>query len=180
MSKIQNNQELVPLMGGFGDGDCAFDQPCKFGYRVESHSVYCDSETSGYRKCHQSWYHGRAVSIIDKCADEDCKYFKANPEYSEDKESLKKEIDEELQRRSNVEIELKRLTAEGWLCHRCHNSFGCNSKTTYCSSGTLVTGMVKIKDGKTYTDEEIDLHFTHDPMDIPLRKECPCFTLKER
>ena len=39
MSKIVKNQEVVPMMGGFSDGDCAFDQPCKFGYRVESHSV---------------------------------------------------------------------------------------------------------------------------------------------
>jgi hypothetical protein len=179
MSKIVKNQELVPLMGGFGDGDCAFDQPCKFGYRVESHSVYCDNEKSGYRKCHASWYHGRAISIIDKCADEDCKYFKPNPNFIEDKDELAKEVTATLKDRKKRQDWHNKKVAEGWLCPKCKESFGCNDKTTLCLCGTLVTGMVKIKDGKQYTDEEVDLHFTHNPMDVPIRKECPCFSIQE-
>ena len=35
--------------------DCAFDQPCAHGYRVETHAVYCHNEGWLYapRKCHR-------------------------------------------------------------------------------------------------------------------------------
>lgn len=38
------------------DDDCAFDQPCYFGHRVESHAVYChnDAWSDGPRKCCRS------------------------------------------------------------------------------------------------------------------------------
>ena len=36
--------------------DSAFDQPCAFGYRVETHAVYCHNDKWLYapRKCHRS------------------------------------------------------------------------------------------------------------------------------
>lgn len=36
-----------------GDDDCAFDQPCYFGHRVETHAVYChnDAWPDSPRKC---------------------------------------------------------------------------------------------------------------------------------
>jgi hypothetical protein len=39
-----------------GDDDCAFDQPCYFGHRVESHAVYChnDAWPDSPRKCRRS------------------------------------------------------------------------------------------------------------------------------
>src|SRR3990167_11162825 len=33
---------LVELIGG--EDDCAFDQPCAFGHRVNGHAVYCHNE----------------------------------------------------------------------------------------------------------------------------------------
>lgn len=42
---------LVELMAA--SEDCAFDQPCKFGHRVEFHAVYCHNEEwkDAPRKC---------------------------------------------------------------------------------------------------------------------------------
>jgi hypothetical protein len=59
------------------DSDCAFDQPCKFGHRVEGHAVYChnDAWRDGPRKCRRSWYTG------GKTKDEDCPGFQPNPEF---------------------------------------------------------------------------------------------------
>jgi hypothetical protein len=59
------------------DADCAFDQPCKFGHRVEGHAVYChnDAWESGPRKCRRSWYSGGEVK------DEDCPGYQPNPEF---------------------------------------------------------------------------------------------------
>ena len=56
------------------DSDCAFDQPCKFGHRVEGHAVYChnDAWVDGPRKCHRSWSTGGEVK------DEDCPGFQPN------------------------------------------------------------------------------------------------------
>lgn len=36
--------------------NCGFDQPCHFGYRVESHAVYChnDAWPDAPRKCHRN------------------------------------------------------------------------------------------------------------------------------
>jgi hypothetical protein len=56
------------------DADCAWDQPCAHGHRVEFHAVYCHNEQWLYspRKCHRSqkdpeWRH------------QDCPGFLANP-----------------------------------------------------------------------------------------------------
>src|SRR5579859_5446990 len=59
------------------DADCAFDQPCKFGHRVESHAIYChnDAWTDSPRKCRRSWYTGGETK------DEDCPGYQPNPEY---------------------------------------------------------------------------------------------------
>ncbi len=58
--------------------ECAFDQPCKFGHRVEGHAVYCqnDAWVNGPRKCRRTWYTGGETK------DEDCPGFQPNPEFS--------------------------------------------------------------------------------------------------
>ena len=57
------------------DEDGGFDQPCRFGNRVESHAVYCHN--SGWvdapRKCRRTWYTGGEVK------DEDCPGYEPNP-----------------------------------------------------------------------------------------------------
>lgn len=57
--------------------ECAFDQPCKYGNRVESHAVYChnDNWKEGPRKCRRSWHSG------GKIKDEDCKGYAPNPNH---------------------------------------------------------------------------------------------------
>jgi len=56
--------------------DCAFDQPCEFGYRVEHHAVYCHSDhPNALRKCRRTWYTG------GKIKDEDCEFYKLNPNF---------------------------------------------------------------------------------------------------
>lgn len=59
--------------------DCAFDQPCKYGHRVEGHAVYChnDEWKEGPRKCRRTWYTGGEVR------DEDCEGFAPNTEYKQ-------------------------------------------------------------------------------------------------
>lgn len=55
--------------------DCAFDQRCRFGHRVEGHAVYCHNDLwdDGPRKCRRSWYTDGRVR------DEDCPGFEPNP-----------------------------------------------------------------------------------------------------
>ena len=67
---------LVELITA-GNDDCAFDQPCKHGHRVEGHAVYChnDEWPDSPRKCRRTWYTGGEVK------DEDCPGFAPNPEY---------------------------------------------------------------------------------------------------
>lgn len=57
------------------DEDSAFDQPCKYGHRVEDHAVYChnDAWKESPRKCRRTWYTGGEVR------DEDCPGFEPNP-----------------------------------------------------------------------------------------------------
>ena len=54
--------------------DCAFDQPCAFGHRIESHAVYCHNTKweNAPRKCRKTWYTG------GETRDEDCPGFKLN------------------------------------------------------------------------------------------------------
>ncbi len=61
-----------------GDNECAFDQRCKFGHRVESHAVYChnDNWDDSPRKCRRSWY------TNGKVKDEDCAGFEPNPKFT--------------------------------------------------------------------------------------------------
>lgn len=59
---------LVELMAD--PENCAFDQKCKFGYRVEWHSIYChSSDPNSPRKCRRSWYTGNEIK------DEDCPFY---------------------------------------------------------------------------------------------------------
>lgn len=54
--------------------ESAFDQPCKYGNRVETHAVYChnDQWKDAPRKCRRTWYTGGREK------DEDCQGFCAN------------------------------------------------------------------------------------------------------
>lgn len=67
------------------NADCAFDQPCKFGHRVEGHAVYChnDEWKDGPRKCRRSWYTGGSVK------DEDCDGFQPNTDFKHPAEQNK-------------------------------------------------------------------------------------------
>lgn len=67
---------LVELVTA-GDEENAFDQPCKFGHRVDGHAVYCrnDAWTDGPRKCRRTWYSGGEIK------DEDCPGFQPNAEF---------------------------------------------------------------------------------------------------
>lgn len=57
-----------------GEDDCAFDQPCCFGHRVESHAVYCHNEAwpDSPRKCRRN---------RDDYRHEDCPGFVLNPDH---------------------------------------------------------------------------------------------------
>ena len=69
---------IVELAAGtVGDNDCAFDQPCKHGHRVEGHAVYChnDAWIDGPRKCCRTWYTSGEVR------DEDCPGFQPNEQF---------------------------------------------------------------------------------------------------
>lgn len=46
---------IVEMMTA-GDDDCAFDQPCHFGHRVNGHAVYChnDAWPDSPRKCRRN------------------------------------------------------------------------------------------------------------------------------
>ena len=54
--------------------ECAYDQPCAHGHRVESHAVYCHNRTweKAPRKCHRTWYSGGEER------DEDCPGYLVN------------------------------------------------------------------------------------------------------
>ena len=58
----------------FASEEDAWDQPCRWGHRVNGHAVYChnDEWTEGPRKCRRTWYTGGDVR------DEDCPGFKPN------------------------------------------------------------------------------------------------------
>jgi hypothetical protein len=63
--------ELVEVLAG----EFAFDQPCRFGNRVDTHAVYCHN--TGWalhpRKCRRTWYTGGEER------DEDCEGFEPQP-----------------------------------------------------------------------------------------------------
>lgn len=54
------------------EDNCAWDQPCAFGYRVDLHAVYCHNDKWLYapRKCRRN---------RDDFPHEKCRGFKANP-----------------------------------------------------------------------------------------------------
>lgn len=60
---------LVELVADDEDG--GFDQPCRFGNRVEQHAVYCHNNwwVDAPRKCRRTWYTG------GETRDEDCPGF---------------------------------------------------------------------------------------------------------
>lgn len=63
-----------------GDDDSAFDQPCKFGHRVDGHAVYCHADhwKDSPRKCRRTWYTGGETK------DEDCPGFQPNPDFTKE------------------------------------------------------------------------------------------------
>ena len=74
--------DLIELMAE--DEKCAFDQPCKYGYRIENHAVYCHNKNwpGAPRKCHRSWY-WKEYKKDQKDSDYHCPGFEANPDYTE-------------------------------------------------------------------------------------------------
>lgn len=68
---------IVNLVEMMADEDCAFDQPCAYGHRVEGHAVYCHNTTWLYApcKCRRTWYTGGTER------DEDCEGYKPNPTF---------------------------------------------------------------------------------------------------
>ena len=60
------------------EDDCAYDQPCNFGYRVSDHAVYCHNEKHGSRKCKWTWFSGKNREGYQ---DKDCPGFEPNPDY---------------------------------------------------------------------------------------------------
>lgn len=71
--------------------DCAFDQPCAYGHRVDCHAVYChnDKWKDAPRKCRRTWYYGEEYAAAQGVRDEDCPGYKPNPEIN-DKRPLEK------------------------------------------------------------------------------------------
>jgi hypothetical protein len=69
---------LVELMSE--PDECAFDQPCAYGHRVDGHAVYCHNTkwADAPRKCRRTWY------TDGKIKDEDCPGYKPNPLLSSD------------------------------------------------------------------------------------------------
>lgn len=57
--------------------DCAFDQPCIHGHRVEGHSVYCHHPAGVARKCIYRFSGVRADYEQNECGG-----FEPNPHYS--------------------------------------------------------------------------------------------------
>ena len=76
MDKLPNVVEVLA-----DPEDCAFDQPCIFGHRVETHAVYCHNEKwpDAPRKCRCS----RFWREDDKDLHRECPGFKANPNVAE-------------------------------------------------------------------------------------------------
>ena len=72
---------LVELIAD--EEDCAFDQPCARGNRVDGHAVYChNTEWKGApRKCRRTWYYGIEAATREGMRDEDCPGYIPNPEY---------------------------------------------------------------------------------------------------
>ena len=75
--KIESQVNIVELLAE--EDECAFDQPCKYGHRVDGHAVYChnDEWEDAPRKCRQTWYCGNKEGYRDK----DCEGFEPNPDY---------------------------------------------------------------------------------------------------
>ena len=70
-----SNNLIFNLVEFCSDPDeCAYDQPCAFGHRVEGHAVYChnDEWPDAPRKCRRTWYTG------GETPDETCPGFKEN------------------------------------------------------------------------------------------------------
>lgn len=67
--------------------ECAFDQVCAFGHRVEHHAVYCQNDDwkAGPRKCRRTWYTG------GETRDTDCPGFKPNDNPNARKETISRD-----------------------------------------------------------------------------------------
>ena len=63
---------MINIVEALSD-DNIFDQPCKYGNRVECHAVYCHNTEwkDAPRKCKRTWFTGGEVR------DEDCEGFAA-------------------------------------------------------------------------------------------------------
>lgn len=74
-AKALGTTENIVEMLQDDESDNAFDQPCKYGHRVDGHAVYCHNEGWLYAptKCRRTWYTGGEIR------DEDCRGFSPNP-----------------------------------------------------------------------------------------------------
>lgn len=66
------------------EDECAWDQPCAYGYRVESHAVYCHNEAWPYSpfKCRRR--SGQSMRGDEAWPHAGCPGFKPNPLYIEE------------------------------------------------------------------------------------------------
>lgn len=69
---------IVELVASVEGDECAFDQRCRFGHRVEGHAVYCHNSEwdDAPRKCRRSWYTNGRIK------DEECAGFEVNPAFN--------------------------------------------------------------------------------------------------
>ena len=85
MKNEKNNDfDLVEFLISSMEEDNAFDQPCKYGYRVNGHAVYCHNKKwkDAPRKCRRSWYTGN-YDNTNEDSDYACKGFEKNENYNE-------------------------------------------------------------------------------------------------
>ena len=82
-----NESQKVNIVELIGEDGSAFDQTCRYGYRVDGHAVYCHNDGWLYapRKCQRTWYTGGRVK------DEDCRGFQAADTANRTEEERKNE-----------------------------------------------------------------------------------------
>lgn len=74
MSKKEFDIAQFLISGMEGEENCVYDQPCKYGFRIGGHSVYCHNLKwkDAPRKCRRTWFTGGQEK------DEDCQGFEKN------------------------------------------------------------------------------------------------------
>lgn len=74
--------EIPNLVEMIADEDeCAWDQPCAFGYRVEHHAVYCHNEKWLYAPSKCRRHSGNSVWGDEAWPHDKCRGYKPNPNF---------------------------------------------------------------------------------------------------